>query len=70
LTAVNPPALTGVKPDEVGGRGDSLGTGGADSRWILAFRAAEALMAGESVPLFAGVAWADFFIGEGPGEGV
>ena len=72
LTAVKPPALTGVKPDCIDDRGGSGGGVGTDSVCSVAFRAAEALMAGDSAALVLaiGVPCNDFFIGEWAGDGV
>lgn len=64
LTAVKPPELTGVKPDEKAGLGNSEGGVGAASLCSVAFKATEALTAGESATLARGVPCADFFIGE------
>lgn len=70
LTAVNPPpALTAVKPDDIAGRGNSVGGVGAASASMDAFSAADARIAGDSV-VPAGVPWADFLMGEAAGEGV
>jgi len=66
FTAVKPPLLTAVKPDERTGR-DGSGVGVRFSCCSVAFNAAEARMAGESLP------WSDgftCFIGDGAGEGV
>lgn len=73
LTAVKPPAFTGVKPDErgttegVSGAGDGFPFGLSDILPRLALRAAEARIAG-SCPF--GVLCSDGFSGEGPGDGV
>ena len=54
LTAVNPPALTGVKPeDAIGLAGSGVGVG-TFSPCSVAFNAADALMAGDSAA-FVGV---------------
>jgi len=70
LTAVNPPELTAVKPDDATGRVGSAGAAGVASPWSVALRATDALTAGESEELATGVPWADFFKGDGAGEGV
>ena len=72
FTAVKPPVLTAVKPEDMADRGSSGGGVGAVtvSACIDAFSAADALMAGESMPLAVGVPWTDFFMGDGAGDGV
>lgn len=73
FTAVKPPALTGVKPECRGRGGASIdGTGvGTGPRLSCndAFRAAEARIAGDAVPMAVGVPWCDL-TGVGAGEGV
>jgi hypothetical protein len=64
LTAVKPPEFTGVKPDDTAGRSTSGGGVGATSPCRVAFRATDALTAGESEAFASGVPCADFFIGE------
>ena len=70
MTAVKPPEFTGVKPACIAGRDSSDGGVGTESPCSVAFRAAEALMAGESVALATGVPCSDFFMGEWAGDGV
>ena len=78
LTGVNPPALTGVKPEETGcgvGAGESnMGMFFilfSNSSFIIdALRASEARTAGDSARRLEGVCWCDFFMGEFAGDGV
>jgi hypothetical protein len=64
LTDVKPPEFTGVKPEGMAARCDSAGGVGATSLCSVAFKAADALIAGESEAFATGVPWADFFMGE------
>lgn len=70
FTAVNPPALTGVKPEDTEDRDSSAGGVGAASPCSVAFKAKDALTAGESAAWAMGVPCVDLFMGECAGEGV